>query len=120
MTTRKQRLPQVIKQQLEGDKADYLLFVASDACAFDGHFPNHPVLPGLIQLEWADHFSQSLAPEASLKNIEKLKFSRLLLPDCNVQLQLQRISVKDETIKIQFRLFDDEGNYSSGNLNYQR
>lgn len=29
------------------------LALPADHQAFDGHFPNHPILPGIVQLDWA-------------------------------------------------------------------
>ena len=57
---------------------------------FDGHFPDQPVLPGVAQVFWADYLAKQLLPDLhSGCHLKSVKFNRIILPDTQVQLNLQ-------------------------------
>ena len=116
--SRHSRLPAVLEQR-DGEKSVcYTLMIADNNPAFAGHFPNHPVVPGLVQIEWADHFCKPLSIAGQLKNLEAVKFTRLLQPGCTVHLTLELISVDEAATKVKFTYFDENSSFSSGRLVY--
>ena len=67
-----------------------------DSSYFNGHFPNHPVLPGLIQIYFVLLFiKQYFNTEINDYHIIKLKFSNLILPDTLVHFELKRTNEKE-------------------------
>jgi 3-hydroxymyristoyl/3-hydroxydecanoyl-(acyl carrier protein) dehydratase len=57
--------------------------------AFDGHFPELPILPGVTQIDWALRLAQRYFPIAGrFSDLRKLKFHRILRPDDEVSLTL--------------------------------
>lgn len=69
--------------------------VDPDSSWFDGHFPDRPILPGVVQIGWAAHFAADLCgrnePPAQL---ERIKFRRPILPGACLTLRLARVSDK--------------------------
>jgi len=62
--------------------------------AFNGHFPQAPILPGVAQLDWALTLGQQcFALPATLLRLEAIKFVRPVTPGTQVYLAL---SVKDK------------------------
>jgi acyl-coenzyme A synthetase/AMP-(fatty) acid ligase/3-hydroxymyristoyl/3-hydroxydecanoyl-(acyl carrier protein) dehydratase len=84
------RLPEVIDQQWIEDELHLSLMVPPDLAYFSGHFPTAPVLPGVVQVEWAMQFGQSLIDlPPSFAGMEVLKFQQLVRPGEGLSLTLR-------------------------------
>jgi len=55
---------------------------------FEGHFPEQPVLPGVVQTHWAGELSTALFPIDDFRQVNGLKFKSMILPDTNITLSL--------------------------------
>jgi len=77
---------------------------------FKGHFPNFPIMPGVLQVEAIAQaggilafFSNELDPKANialLAGIEKAKFRKPVIPDAKLILTAEIISLKSNVCKI--------------------
>lgn len=101
--------------QCENETLEFELKVAKDLIFFQGHFPNTPILPGIVQTQWAHELGALfLETQGAFLGIEALKFKRIIAPDTSIKLTLQLQSNK----KILFEYISDKQSHSSGRLCY--
>ncbi|MCU1718375.1 acyl-CoA synthetase family protein [Pseudomonas sp. 5P_3.1_Bac2] len=91
------------------------LEIPLDLAHFSGHFPQTPVLPGVVQVDWAQQLARQLMPELPPRfvGMEVLKFQQLVRPGDRVQLSLRFDS---ERGKLYFALRNGEAPCSSGRI----
>jgi 3-hydroxymyristoyl/3-hydroxydecanoyl-(acyl carrier protein) dehydratase len=67
------------------------LDIPADLSWFRGHFPNQPVLPGIVQLHWAIIISCALFEFAGPPDqIKRLKFKKVVIPPRVLELLVTR------------------------------
>ncbi|WP_153788030.1 AMP-binding protein [Pseudomonas sp. EMN2] len=82
--------PEVLEQAREGNQLQLRLAVPLDLPCFTGHFPQTPVLPGVVQLDWAIALAAPLlAANLRFAGMEVLKFQQLVRPGDTLQLDLR-------------------------------
>jgi len=82
------QLPPVLNRTA-GPEASFTLLMDADLEAFRGHFPGHPVLPGVVQVDWAIRFgSEAFGSLGRFRGIDRLKFQELIQPLETVRLEL--------------------------------
>jgi 3-hydroxymyristoyl/3-hydroxydecanoyl-(acyl carrier protein) dehydratase len=83
--------PEVLQQQCDSaTHASLQLRLPAGLLWFRGHFPEHPILPGVTQIHWAMQYArQLLGIEAVFRGIEAVKFQQPLLPEQRVCLTLE-------------------------------
>ncbi|MBS0975225.1 3-hydroxyacyl-ACP dehydratase FabZ family protein [Serratia rubidaea] len=83
--------PEVLQQQTtDTNHATVTMRLPAELAWFRGHFPQHPILPGVAQVNWAMQFAAALLPiEGDFSGMEVLKFQRPILPLETVTLALE-------------------------------
>ncbi len=111
--------PIILRQSIDGGEAEFLLQVPENLIYFEHHFPEHPMLPGVVQTKWVIDLAERLSlPDSFLENFSsmtKLKFMRLISPGDQLTL---RLTASLTAQSLNFSFFDDEGVYSSGQLSF--
>ncbi|QSX33925.1 thioester dehydrase [Shewanella avicenniae] len=107
-------LPTVIEHHSEPSCATWLMQIDAEHPAFAGHFPEHPIVPGVVQLDWAvslgcAHFGYS----AAVAQIEVLKFQQLILPNTQFTLTINHDAAKR---KLLFSVTAGERRFASGRI----
>lgn len=94
------------------------LSIPNDLGFFKGHFPGHPVLPGVVQIDWAAKTARHLFTTlGEFKKMSNVKFSSMVLPDTQVTLKL---TLNEEKAQVKFGYFNHDTNFSSGILVYSK
>lgn len=110
------RLPLLQTAELAAERAELGLKVPQQLIYFANHFPGYPILPGVVQIGWADYFGKILfAIDAPFNRLETVKFVKPIRPDYELQLTLDWRSGSN---KLTFRFSQAEQVYSSGRLVY--
>ena len=108
-------LPTVIeKRPTEPHQWTLSLFIPAELEYFKGHFPEAPILPGVVQVHWAEHFGRELLPLKGLfLRLEAVKFQQIIRPQQTVQLELEYTTSKN---KLMFRFSSDKGQHATGRI----
>jgi 3-hydroxyacyl-[acyl-carrier-protein] dehydratase len=88
-------VPDVVSAAVSADSAVYTLDITRDLIAFDGHYPGNPILPGVVQVDWAMRFAREAfagSPQrvdwSGFSGIEQLKFHKIITPGERLELHL--------------------------------
>lgn len=105
--------PVILKEEVEGEgRLDIRL--PANLSYFDGHFENTPILPGVVQIDWAINKAREYQsiPQPFLR-IEALKFFQILQAGQDVTLSLKYNADK---LSLQFEYLGVDKKYSSGRI----
>ena len=84
------KLPEVMSQREDEGQWTLNLSIPPDLAYFSGHFPTTPVLPGVVQVEWAMTLGQQLLDlPPRFAGMEVLKFQQLVRPGDAIELTLR-------------------------------
>ncbi|WNZ84771.1 AMP-binding protein [Pseudomonas sp. P108] len=108
------KAPQVLSQLETEGEWSLQLSVPPDLAYFSGHFPKAPVLPGVVQVEWALNLGRQLLNlTGTFAGMEVLKFQQLVRPGDEIQLHLR---FDPERRKLYFAYRNDTATCSSGRI----
>jgi len=104
--------PQVLEELRGSDFVERLCRVPPELSCFAGHFPDVPVVPGVLQLDWAMQLaSQLLGAAPPAEGLESVKFRAPLRPGVEF-----RIHVRVERGRVEFRLWSDDAEHARGRV----
>jgi acyl-coenzyme A synthetase/AMP-(fatty) acid ligase/3-hydroxymyristoyl/3-hydroxydecanoyl-(acyl carrier protein) dehydratase len=107
------RLPPVLEERRDAQRATLCLGIAADLPFFEGHFPAAPILPGVAQIEWAGVFAREIfGLPAAFRALEAVKFQKIIRPGSTVTLTLDLL--RDD--KVAYRYESASGQHSSGRI----
>jgi 3-hydroxymyristoyl/3-hydroxydecanoyl-(acyl carrier protein) dehydratase len=109
-------LPTIIRQHQDAERSELEILVEASNPWFEGHFPEFAILPGVVQIGWAEHFSRALYGfDTGLSTLEQIKFKRPILPGARLTLVLRPDM---QTRKLRYEYRDVDTSYSAGTLNF--
>ncbi|WP_313338900.1 acyl-CoA synthetase family protein [Stutzerimonas nitrititolerans] len=107
--------PERLGERQEDDQWHLELGVPVDLAHFSGHFPQTPVLPGVVQIDWAISLARQLIENLPprFQGMEVLKFQQLARPDDRLQLTLRFDAQRS---KLHFSYRNGDAPCSSGRI----
>ncbi|MDX1693952.1 MAG: hypothetical protein R3208_09315 [Ketobacteraceae bacterium] len=114
--TEKTLYPNIINKNSQANAVRLTLQVPGNLAYFDGHFDQASILPGVVQVKWAEHFGRQFFPlPGSFQRLETLKFQQVIVPDTTIELEL---SNQPDPKKLYFTYFVNHKKVSSGRIVY--
>jgi 3-hydroxymyristoyl/3-hydroxydecanoyl-(acyl carrier protein) dehydratase len=109
--------PEVISVTSAEDRVELSLLIPGALMYFRGHFPNFPILPGIVQLDWAvqygrDHFDLGAVSPTTIR----IKFRKPIRPNNRVTLSLKHLRARNS---VEFTYTDADGACSSGQIGFE-
>lgn len=102
--------PLVLKRSQSGKNAELTLAFHRESNFFKGHFDDFPIVPGVVQLFWANWFAREIFQTSlATEQIKRMKFSGIIKPD-----QVIKLALVSETAGISYCYFNGEEKFSSG------
>lgn len=107
--------PERLSERQEDDQWLLELAVPVDLAHFSGHFPQTPVLPGVVQIDWAISLARQLIENLPprFQGMEVLKFQQLARPGDRLQLTLRFDAQRS---KLHFSYRNGDAPCSSGRI----
>ena len=110
------KLPCVLGVEKTSDSVELKLTVPEDLVYFPGHFAGYPILPGVVQIAWTEHFGKLFfAIDEPFLNMEAIKFVKVIQPGAELKLLL---NWKASPGKLYFNFSSESGTHSSGRMVY--
>jgi 3-hydroxymyristoyl/3-hydroxydecanoyl-(acyl carrier protein) dehydratase len=108
--------PVVTSQEVNEHEASLQIEIPEDLLYFEGHFEGNPVLPGVVQTHWAEHYGRALlGVTGHFSHLEVIKFQRIITPNEQITLAL---SYNLDKQKLTFKYQSKAGEHSSGRICY--
>ncbi|MGZ5026865.1 MAG: AMP-binding protein [Methylobacter sp.] len=110
------KLPQVLGIEIASGSIRLDLRVPEDLVYFPDHFAAYPILPGVVQLAWVEHFGKLFFTiDKAFSDMEVIKFSQIIQPGDQLRLALDW---KAASGKLYFNFSSERGGHSSGRMVY--
>lgn len=95
---------ELLAETRRGHEAHYELRVPSTLVHFAGHFPTLPLLPGVVQIDWAMRLASAWAEDAQrFASIDRLKFMAPVPPGALLELALSHDAARHR-VQFAYRL----------------
>jgi 3-hydroxymyristoyl/3-hydroxydecanoyl-(acyl carrier protein) dehydratase len=110
-------LPPIRSAHRSPNRIELEIYLPADLPCFEGHFPGLPVLPGVIQIDWAIRMGREyLGCQGQFRAIDNLRFLSVVQPECAPLLVL---TVNEERTRLGFSYALGARKCSSGTVIFQ-
>jgi len=108
------RWPEIIRNSVTGNQVEITCKVPANLEYFEGHFDQNPILPGVVQVHWAEAYGRRfLKIDEKFQRLEVIKFQQVILPEDLVTITLE---FDEDKKKLRFRYESSRGVHSSGRI----
>ena len=106
--------PEILAERCAPERWEQDLRVPADLACWPGHFPGRPILPGVLQLDWAIRLlARWRGSEAWPRRVEGLKFKQFVRPGQVLTLTLEQ---EPGGGRFRFRLANAATTFSLGRI----
>ena len=104
--------PHWLRRDAHGASAT--LTATAELAAFEGHFPQAPILPGVVLLDWAVRLGRdAFGLSFDVQRVEALKFQQLVRPGTKLTVDLASVPGR-----LDFRFTSAHGVHAAGRLRF--
>lgn len=108
--------PDITAVKIDDASAEITLKVSEDLAWFDGHFPDHKVLPGVVQIDWAGKLAKALfIRDSRFHQLTNIKFKTMVMPGAQMQLTLNHNAAKGS---VSFHFSNETDSFSTGSFKF--
>ncbi|MFA6164931.1 MAG: AMP-dependent synthetase, partial [Methylobacter sp.] len=116
LNTESRKFPQVHGFTSTYDSVELDVKVPAELVYFPDHFDGFPILPGVVQIAWAEHFGKLFfAINEPFSQMEIIKFVKIIQPEDELKLALKW---EANTGQLSFNFSSEQGVHSSGRMVY--
>lgn len=116
MSTDTRMFPRVLAYAADAAAVQLSIKVPKELSYFPNHFPGFPLLPGVVQIGWAEYFGKLFFRMAEpFSHMEAVKFSKMIHPNDELELNLEW---REASGKLYFSYRCGTDSSSSGRLVY--
>lgn len=106
--------PTIVSKAFDPPLGEFELIVPPELFFLRGHFPDTPVLPGIVQVHWAISLARLGLPlKPTFFGVEALKFHRIIGSETRLKLVLEHV---EKTGKLNFSYTSGLGLHSQGRI----
>lgn len=110
-------MAEVKKIEKKDELVEILLYFPDTSPYFKGHFPDLPVLPGFVQIDFAINLAKKhFGINQIVTNIKRMKFTKIISPNQDITLKLEYDSA-GKTLDFQYH--NNNSIYSSGKFYFK-
>ena len=108
------RMPPPLWLRRDAHGASATLIATAELAAFEGHFPQAPILPGVVLLDWAVRLGrEAFGLSGGMLRMETLKFQQLVRPGAELNVALTWAPGR-----LDFRFTSSHGVHAVGRLRF--
>lgn len=92
--------------------------LSGDEYYFEGHFPEHPVMPGVLIVETIAQTAMLILcrGDLRLKRVDKMKFRQTIEPGDRLEVRVKKVSEDGESLRFSGEVFLGENLAASGEI----
>ena len=111
------KIPHLSILEKEAHTVTLELSITENLFYFQGHFENHPVIPGVVLIDWASQFGkQFFGIDGLFYAMKKIKFHHLIHPNNLLKLKLE-YTKQQMTLRFDYSIDNDR--QASGQLYFK-
>jgi 3-hydroxymyristoyl/3-hydroxydecanoyl-(acyl carrier protein) dehydratase len=98
----------------DASRAVATLVASPELAAFEGHFPQAAILPGVVLVDWAVRLGrEAFSLRGGMQRMDALKFQQLVRPGMELTVELQHAPGR-----LDFRFVSGHGVHAGGRLRF--